>query len=276
MGSTRRRFGLRHALGVLSLVVPTAATMTGCIGSSGGETFDFEGGAAGPADAHSGAPLRFTTPRGYDVELTRASLRIGAVYMNELLPVSNAQADSCLSSGRYTAEISAGLDVNLLDERPQRFTRRGSATTAPARAGEVWLTGSGDIYDESDTTPIFEVEGTATRDGRALPFKGRLTIAENRKRPPPSPAQPGANPLCRERIVAPIPRSIAPSAGGALLVRVDPRRLFLTVDFQELKQFSKDPPLFGFQDEAADGPSVAVFAALRSAALYTFEWRARL
>lgn len=247
-----------------------ALALTSCIGVSGGRTFEFDAAAAGPADV-SGHTLRFDTPRGYRVELSRAVMHIGAVYMNELLPVANAQADDCLSSGRYTAQVTRGRDIDLLDAAPQRFPLPGVATSTSSRAGEVWLTG-GDVYDENDAQPIFAVEGTAARGAETYRFRAKFTIGANRKRPPPSPAQPGANPLCRERIVAPIPIDIFPEQGGTLLVRVDPRRLFVTVDFADLPKSSDNDTIYTFSNDEPDAPSVALFNALRSAPAYDFSW----
>lgn len=256
----RRRLALTFAL----------LTLTSCVGVSGGRTFEFESAAAGPADVRDHA-LHFTTPRGYDVELTRAVLHVGAVYMNELLPVANAQADDCISSGRYTAQVTRGRDIDLLDATPQAFPLPGVATGTVSRAGEVWLTG-GDVYDENDGSPVFAATGTARRGADVIPFEVLFSIGSSRKRPPPSPAQPGANPLCRERIVAPIPLEIFPREGGSLLVRVDPRKLFVAIEFAELAP-SSGANARSFRDDGSDAPSAALYGALRSSPVFAFEWK---
>lgn len=260
-----------------ALAVSTAAALVSCVGVSGGRTFEFESAAAGPEDVR-GHTLRFTTARGYDVELTRAVLHVGAIYMNEFLPVANAQADDCTSSGRYTAQVTRGRDIDLLDATPQAFPLPGVATSTVARAGEIWLTG-GDVYDENDDSPVFATSGTARRGEEVIPFEALFTIGASRKRPPPSAAQPGANPLCRERIVSPIPLGFVPQEGGSLLVRVDPRKLFVAIAFDEL---TPAPGIGGgadpsarrvFRNDSSDAPSAALYGALRSAPLYAFEWR---
>jgi hypothetical protein len=264
----------RGSSGKCALVVTTlsAIGMSACVGTTGGEIVDFEAGAAGPKDAVTGRPLAFTTDRGFDVELTRATLHVGAMYLDQAFPVSGAQSTSCVLPGTYVAEVTQGGNVDLLDPAPTRFPRGGHGTTLAASAGQVWLTHD-DVnaaVDPSDE-PVLSVEGTTTVNGEQRAFSANVTISSNRQ---PANALAGANPICKQRIVSPIPTDVSVQTEGALLLRVDPRLLFVNVDFSALpagsgvSTFSDDPtsPDYG-------QPSVNLYANLHAGgSLYTFSW----
>src|SRR6185369_3333022 len=126
-----------------------------------------------------------------------------------------------------------------------------------ALAGQVWLAGDDDhdVDDPSDTTPILVIEGTATRGGDVRPFSGTITIASNRIAQGGPVA--GSNTLCKQRIVSPIPTSVTLAREGGLLLRIDPRRLFVNVDFGKLTN--------GFTDDDASQPSVNLYQNLHAA-----------
>ena len=166
----------------LVLAALSVGGATGCVGTTGGELVDFEAGAAGPRDAVAGEPLAFTTDRGFDVALTRATLHVGAMYLDQAFPVSGAQSTSCILPGTYVAEVTRGVDVDLLDPDPTAFPGGGQGTTLPARAGQVWLT-HGDVnaaVDPSDE-PILDFAGTSTVGGEERDFTGTVTISSNRQ-----------------------------------------------------------------------------------------------
>lgn len=235
----------------LRAILPLCAALAtaACTGTTGGDLLTFDAFAAGPVDAKSSQPFTFTSGLGYRISLTRAKVHVAAVYLNRARPVSGAQATSCILPGIYVAEVTRGLEVDALSPDPQPFPARGEATADHAIVGEVWL-GGGDVNAIDDPTVVLDVAGTAERDGASYPFTGALTIGRNRAIPPVDPAQPGANPICKQRIVSPIPVDITPRAGEHLLVRVDPRGIFTTLDFSTLKQTSDNPPLYELDDQA--------------------------
>ena len=249
------------------LALPSA-----CIGTTGGDLVTFEAAAAGPADAIAGRPLAFSTAT-YQVRLDRAALHVGALYLDESIPVSGVQATSCILPGTYVAEVTQGLDVDLLSPVPQLFPVRGEGFSTRSRVGEVWLT-HGDVDEVTSALPVFSAEGIATRGGEQFPFVASISIGENRAIPSSDPARPGANPICKERIVSPIPAELVPSSQGALLLRIDPRILFQAIDFAALTKVADDPPLFQFEDAPSGPPSIRLYQTLRSARsdLYRFEW----
>jgi hypothetical protein len=110
---------------VSASLVSLFALLAACVGSTGGDVIDFPAAAAGPKDA-DGAPLEFQTDRGWHVVLTKAKLHVGAIYLSSSQPVSGAQVTACVLPGAYVAEITSGLDVDLLSPAPQRFPTRSS------------------------------------------------------------------------------------------------------------------------------------------------------
>jgi hypothetical protein len=240
-----------------------AALLVSCVGTTGGEVIDFNAFASGPPGAKAG--MQFTTGLGWRVRLDKAVLHVGAVYLNEAVPVSGSQPTQCILPGTYVAEVTHGLDVNLLSSKPQPFPRRGVGTTIPARAGEVWLT-SGDVNQLQDVSPVLVIAGTAVKGDRTIPFSGKVTIGSNR--------QPGtSSPICKQRVVSPLPVHLTLTKGGSLRLIIDPRLLFVNVDFGQLAKFSSG---YAFQDNSDDQPSRNLYQNLRSAgALYRFEWEAR-
>jgi len=253
----------------MKLVAATllALCLASCVGTTGGDVIDFDATASGPAGAKPG--MQFTTDRGWHVQLDKAVLHVGAVYLNEAVPVSGSQPTDCILPGTYVAEVTDGLDVNLLSPKPQPFPRRGTGTTIPARAGEIWLDGS-DINDLGDVTPILVIAGTAVKGSQTIPFTGKVTIGTNRQ---PGSTSTTSHPICKERIVTPIPVHFALTRRGTLRLIVDPRKFFVNVDFGTLTQFSSG---YGFEDNSDDQASRNLYQNLKAAgAAYRFEWEAR-
>ncbi len=75
----------------MKLVAATlvALCLASCVGTTGGDVIDFNAAASGPAGAKKG--MQFTTGLGWHVQLEKAELHVGAVYLNEAVPVSGSQ-----------------------------------------------------------------------------------------------------------------------------------------------------------------------------------------
>jgi hypothetical protein len=224
--------------------------------------------AAGPSDPS--AASSFENSLGYRVELTEARLFVGGIYLNRSRPASVASDTSCSLSGIYVAEVLGGREVDLLSAEPQAFPNDGFATTERALTGEVWLA-QGDVNQSASSAVVLRVSGSATRGGKSFPFEGKLSIGQNRVVPPTDPALPGQHPICKQRIVSPIPLDLEASAERALLLRVDPRGIFANVDFQTL---SPSSDIFRFADQTGvDQASDNLYAGLRrSSGVYSFSW----
>lgn len=260
---------MKRLTATASLLVLVAVS---CVGSTGSDVVEFPVFAAGPADAVAGSPYEFDTSAGYHVSLTRAVLHIGAVYLNRSRPVQGAQDTPCFLPGVYAAEMTSGMDVDVLSPVPQRFPSLANGTADRALAAEVWLTG-GRVDALEDSTPILQVEGQASRDGLAWRFKGVVTIGTNRQISSSDPATPSANPLCKSRIVTPILVDLTPRDQGSLLVRAEPRAWFDGVDFDQLEGALGQGELLVIPDELEGQPATTLFQSLRSVAAYGFTWQ---
>ena len=242
-----------------------AFLVAGCGGTTGSALVTFNAAASGPADANGG-PLSFTTGVGAHVTLTRAVLRFGAVYLNQSVPLSGAASTPCIAPGIYVGEVFGPMALDLLSSQPVPFPTQGEGTETAAKTAEVWLTG-GDINADVDSTVILDVAGTAEQGGQTYPFSGAVTIGTNRKPNVTSPAFPGANPICHQRIVTPILASLTPTQGGTLTLRVDPRPMFNAVDFSTLA----GPP-YQIPDDATGAGGALFRGLLASSGVYAFSW----
>jgi len=240
----------RRGHGALAAI---AAALTAC-GTTGGSIVSFDVAAAGADGASS-----VDTALGWHVELTRAKLHIGAVYLNLSVPISVSQDTNCIQPGVYTAEELSALDVDVLSTTLQPFPARGTGTDDPAVTGEIWLTG-GDINADTDPTVIADLAGTATRAAQTVPFSSTITISSsNRGIPASDPSLPSQHPICKQRIVSPIKIDLAPRDGGTLVIRVDTHAWFANVDFAQL------PAGGAFPDNNANTASQNLFSGLRAA-----------
>ncbi len=240
----------------------TLAGLAACVDSTGGHVVTFDVAAAGPADVVNGT-RSIDTGRGWHVELTRAKLHIGAVYLNLSVPSSGAQFTNCILPGIYTAEALSGLDVDALSAEPQPFPAPGHGTDDAVKTGEIWLT-SGDVNASSDPQIIADIAGTASNATATIPFTTTITIGSNRVIPSSSPAYPSAHPICKQRIVSPIALDLRPAQGGQLLIRIDPVQWFTNVDFSGLTATSTTPPMFELPDSNDTDASRNLFDGLRA------------
>lgn len=233
--------------------IALCAALAAC-GTTGGDLVAFDVAAQGIPDAAA-----IDNALGWHVQLSRATLHIGAVYLNLAVPISGSQETTCILPGIYTAEELYGLDVDVLSTERQLFPQRASGTDDEARSGEVWLTG-GDVNADHDATAIADLVGIAARGGQAMPFSARITISSaNRGIPPSNPALPSQHPICKQRIVSPIPIDLRPHDGGTLVITVDTQQWFANVDFSLL------PGQGVFPDDNSNAASQNLFTGLRAA-----------
>jgi hypothetical protein len=248
------------------IAIAAFVSLASCVGTTGGDLVTFGASASGPADAPGGS-IDFMNDRGWHVVLTRAVVHVGAIYLNQSRPVSGAQATSCILNGTYVAQVTVGLDVDVLTATPQPFPVAGTGIVLPALAGQVWLTG-GDIEAVDDRTHVLELSGTADRSGTMFDFTATLTIGKNRAADTASGGA-GAISICKQRIVSPISTSIEPASRGSLSLRIDPRALFINVDFTDVTPTSG---AYVLPDDSSDQPSRNLYQNLHSSAPYGFEW----
>jgi hypothetical protein len=238
------------------------ALLTSCGGTTGGTLVEFDARVVGPTVDNTGT-YEFLSPLGYRVRLEAARIYIGAVYLNLSRPASVNSDTNCFLPGIYAAELTQGREFDLLRGTPIAFPARGNGTDEVAQIGELWLT-SGAVDAPSDSTVVASFSGVAIRDGENYPFEGRVTISTNRLPPAQDPAQPGARPICKQRIVTPLDASFSVRDGGILEVHVDPAGWFRNVDFALLDLVSDSPPLYEFRDDSTNPPSLNLFTGLRA------------
>lgn len=243
-----------------SFAISALAFVVGCKGTTGNAIVSFSGLAGGPADSSPGIP--YLTGSGYQLTLERAQLHLGAVYLNQNNPLSGAGETGCVLPGVYVGEVFGPLDLDLLSPALVPFPGLGEGTQTSARTAEVWLL-EGDIDQVDSQTVVFDVAGTATKGGSSWPFSAQVTIGQNRALSPSSLALPGANPICKQRIVTPIAIDLTPTEGGALTLRIDPRPMFDGVDFSLATPDAGTPPHFVIPDEKG-GISDQLFHGLRA------------
>jgi hypothetical protein len=246
--------------------------LVACTGTTGGEHTLFAAAASGPSSAADGS-LTFTNSLGYRITLSRARLHVGAIYLNQSVPSSGSQQTSCILPGIYVGQVIGPLEVDALSVEPQSFPFEGDGTGIAASAAELWLTG-GDVNTIDDSTVILDTAGIADKDEVAYPFEARLTIGRNRLIASSDPALPGANPICKQRIVTPIAVDLTPMNHGTLRLTVDPSGWFGQVDFSTVAKVSDDPLLYRFTDSAARAADISLYNALHArAGVYRINWQ---
>ncbi len=246
----------------------TLLSPLGCVGTTGGELLELEAYAAGVNEAEGS--LSFRNSRGYDVTLDEARLFVGGLYLNRSRPTSVSSDTSCTLTGIYVAQVLGGREIDLLSPEPQPFPNPGFATDDPASTAEVWLS-RGDVNQANSATPVLRVSGRAERAGLSYPFRGELSIGQNRLVAATAPSLPGQHPICKQRIVTPIPVELTASAGQSLLLRIDARGMFANVEFETLTEQSGT---YVFADQGgADQASDNLYSGLRRASgVYSFSW----
>jgi hypothetical protein len=219
-----------------------AGLVLACNGTTGDKLVYFSAYASGI----QGASDPFTVG-AYSIQITRAKLWIGGVYVNSSVPNPGSQGTSCTQPGLYVVQVPGGVDVDLLSTTPQEFSYYGDGTADVGRSWELWLV-DGDV--NSPSTPslpnIVDLQAVATRtsDQATFSFNATVSIGSNRSTAASSPATPGANPICKLRVVTVKPIDVPFFQGGTLHVAIDPRAWFDVlgdVDFSQLPPVGQDP-----------------------------------
>jgi hypothetical protein len=248
---------LARLLGGLALAALGAGAAS-CNGSTGNALVTFTAYAQGA----SGAAQPFTAG-GYSIQLTRAKMLIGAVYVDESPLGNQAGGPECIAPDLFAAQVPGPVEVDLLSGQPQEFSVYGQGTLDTGLSWQMWLT-DGDV-NEANHSHVVDLQGTATRiaDGTQVPFAAIVTINDNRLVTTVNPAQPGANPICKQRIVLIGGVDVTPVEHGTLTVTIDPRPWFqLGFDFASLPAVESDACVAGDTtvpvDPAADYGSAQV------------------
>lgn len=249
----------------MSRVVPLLLVLAGCARTEGG-LVSFAAVARGDGESS------FTTAAGWQVQLTQAKVFVGALYLNQSNPGAQTLETSCVLPGIYSGEVRGSVTIDALSTADQPFAAEGRGTQNVSSAAELWLS-SGDVDASEDRTVLLALEGTAAKNGPPRPFRASLHIGKNRVTPPNNPALPGANPLCKQRIVSPLRTDFTLEEGGTVELVVRPRGFLESVDFD-----TADPDGQGglvIPDENRTQAGIATYQALRATqGPWAVQWRA--
>ncbi len=234
---------------VLPALVLSAVAVVGCHLDSGSSIVDFLPYGAGPTDAVGS--IEFTSPLGFDVTLTKVSAHVGAVYLTTAVSGGDSANTSCVEPGLYIGEVPGAGNLDLLNPTPQEFTVTGDGTSGTVTTAEIWLT-NGDI-NATDDTPVITLEGTAEKANEVYPFSASVSIGSNRLKPVTNPALPGLNPICKRRIVTVTTPPFSTENAENLVVRLDPRGWFNSVDFSKLDPDPENPGRYVIPDSDSSG-----------------------
>lgn len=207
-----------------------ALSLASCNGTTGDGLITFTAYARGAP----GAAQPFTVG-GYTIQLTKAQMRIGAVYVDQSPLGNQTGGPVCITPDLFAAQVPGPIEVDLLSDQPQEFSVYGQGTLDTGLSWQMWLT-DGDI-NEVNLAHMVDLQGvaTSTSDGTQVPFAAIVTINDNRLVTTVDPAQPGENPICKQRIVLIGGIDTTFFQGGTLTVTVDPRPWFqLDFDFANL------------------------------------------
>lgn len=238
-----------------------ALLTTCCNGTTGDELLTFPANVRGVAGATQPFRTIATVNNGiveYSLQLSVAKMYIGGVYADESPLATGAESPICIQPGVYAAEVPGGTVFDVLSSAPQPFPVAGNGTADLALSRQLWLT-NGDVTAETNIDPntnhalhIVDLQGVATRlsDHTPFPFGATVTIGDNRLPPVSDPAQPGNNPICKQRILLIGGISAVFFQGGSMEITVDPRGWFhQNVDYSTLPYVTAQ----NCEDDA-DGP----------------------
>lgn len=229
---------MRRFITAFVFFVIVGVLVSACNGTTGDQLITFQAYAAGAKGA--GEPF---SSNGYTIQLTYAKMYVGALYVNEAPAQNGSTFDTpvCIDEGIYCAQVTNGLDVDLLSTTPQAFPEQGTGSADLGQSWQLYLV-DGDVNQPEingfGVPHTADLIGTATResDGKVFPWAATVTInASNRGMPAQEAGQPGANPICQQRIINLSGIHIQFAPGGTLLLTIDPRIWFRqAVDFASL------------------------------------------
>ena len=123
---------MRRFITAFVFFVIVGVLVSACNGTTGDQLITFQAYAAGAKGA--GEPF---SSNGYTIQLTYAKMYVGALYVNEAPAQNGSTFDTpvCIDEGIYCAQVTNGLDVDLLSTTPQAFPEQG---TGSADLGQSW------------------------------------------------------------------------------------------------------------------------------------------
>lgn len=210
----------------LAALLAALLLLTDCGGSTGGGLIEVPIACGGVAREAAG-PLTFTTPLGWQVQLTRARMALGPLYFNVAPPPTSA-----FRGGVVLLELTRQQVVDLLDPSLQQLQEPLRGQTGHAVSVEIGLLPPDETSSQADRDLLDEgfawVEGEASREGEVIPFAGALTIDR-------SLVTPQAPLASLQRVKGASVDLAFGEEPFRLEMRVDPTHLFDTADFSLIR-----------------------------------------
>lgn len=231
MGPVRRRSAVRRGW------LLAAGLVVGC-GETAGESIEFSAAVLPVVGSAAGETSRaFVNARGWDIELDRAEVVLGPIYLHgggrraqlwlpSLVPVAYAHpADATFDQGPPLGDILDQHLVDLTDGAPSFlgtvFGLKGQLATLEVQIHPPGAASPGS--PEADLASMgatsFALEGTARKDGTQLSFAAHGDLSE----------------VASERVIGSIDADVAlrdaEERPGRLVIEIDVAEWFRQVDF---------------------------------------------
>lgn len=229
-------------------IVTLALLLGGCDDTTGLSRLTFPMLAAG-VERDAQAPLTLTTDTGWQVTLSEARVALGPFYLNTEAPpqarwrrlalVPEARADvgnDQIGAGRTIGQVLERVVIDGLDPRLQ-VVGQGEGLSETAHSADALLLPPlpGAAGVERDV--VARVAGVATKSTEQGPkevrFRGQVALG--------TATLAMGQTLADLRSVRRIGAVLELRAGGALTLRVDPRRWLRAADFTPLLDYPPDP-----------------------------------
>lgn len=230
------------------------AALMACGGSTGGERFDFEAAAGGIERAETG-PLQFVNQLGWSIQLSRADVTIGPIYLNTVaplrtgamsfwsrfVPTAQAAGEEHLDGGRIVGEVLGQVQFSALSPALVPFATSGSVTAERVRTTDLWFYPPPGVSPETSkgVPASLSIAGVATRGTETVSFRGALTINDDWL-PAATPGSRASKTVMSLRQVRGVASSFLPARGGKLQLRVDVRPMLRGADFSSLSSNKTD------------------------------------
>lgn len=257
-----------------------------CIGETGSKRFGFEASIGGvPSNKE-----RFVNQRGWSIQLSKANMTLGPVYLNVVpalraawsplrfaIKSAWAHGEGHLGEGRIAGELLGQASFDALSDSLVAFPVRGSMTQEEIRTTEIWFYPEPGASAEANKIKAvaLDLAGQAEREGESVKFRGALVLDDAWLSS--NAGQRGAQSIAEIRRIRGIDSKFYPTEGGTLEIRIDLQNVLRGADFAALATNPSDPDgtklLVQGKDGKTDPVMTNLYQGLRdSIATYRVRW----
>ena len=231
------------------LATTVSLGLAACIGETGSKRFAFEGAIGGLASNNE----RFVNQRGWSIQLSKATMTLGPVYLN-VVPALRAQwnplrlaiksawaaGEGHLGEGRIAGELGQA-SFDALSPSLAAFPVKGSMTQEEIRTTEIWFYPEPGVSAETNKikSVALDLAGDASREGEVVKFRGSLLLDDAWLSA--NAGQRGAQSISEIRRIRGIDSKFYPTEGGSLEIRVDLQNALRGADFSTLVNHPSEP-----------------------------------